>query len=126
MNKIIQLYHEKKLNPLIISGQFFFFSLVVLLQDFFVRLDFLFMPFFYETMLPILMLLGAISFTVSTLKNFYKIKRFSLILLQVTFTPYLITFIIWVVSGHLSTTWVLALGFYIFVLLEAATGVYDD
>ncbi|MHC5319542.1 hypothetical protein ACYRFS_12315 [Listeria kieliensis] len=126
IKKIMWLYEEKKLNPLIIAGQYFFFSLVLLFGDFFIEVPFTFLPFIYEVVIPIILFMFSILYAYSTMQTKLKLKRLCIVILQAAFAPLLFTFLLWVFLGHITLTWVLATGFFLFGMTEALTGEYND
>lgn len=126
IKKIMWLYEEKKLNPLIIAGQYFFFSLVLLLGDFFTKVPFMFLPLIYEIVIPLILLVSSVFYGYATVRKKLKMKRFCIVALQATFAPLLFTFLLWVFLGHITLTWVLASGFFLFGMTEALMGEYND
>ncbi|MBC1420077.1 hypothetical protein [Listeria fleischmannii] len=126
IKKIMWLYEEKKLNPLIIAGQYFFFSIVLLSGDFFTRVPFMNLPFVYEIVIPLLLLVFSVLYAYSTIQKKLKLKRFCIVALQATFAPLLFIFLFWAFLGHVTLTWVLASGFFLFGMTEALMGEYND
>lgn len=126
MNKIIELYQMRMLNPLIIAVQYFFFAIVILLDDFFAGNREYAFSFLYEMVFPIILMIFSVYYGFATLKRNIKAKRLCIVTLQIFFTPYLFIFLFWLFSGHVTMTWILASGFYLFTLIEALTGEYNE